>query len=137
MSYDEFDKLMRKIGFTDEYGMGALNHWPSGKLFRPLDYQTIKRLVELVLKDAELGNLMNHQQFAHVTARHLPDVGRLTDSQPLRRLEELHHLPHPRTAIHSGGRVITEPIDEYMKFMRRTYPDASTVYMELKEERRG
>lgn len=37
-------------------------------------------------------------------------------------------------AIHTGGRVITEPIDEYMKVFRRTYPDATSVYMELREE---
>lgn len=37
-------------------------------------------------------------------------------------------------AVHTGGRVITEPLDEYIKYMRKTYPEASSVYMEVREE---
>lgn len=53
MSHDEFDSLMQRVGYTDVYGKGMLNHWPSGKLFHPLDYWDIKRLVELVLADRD------------------------------------------------------------------------------------
>jgi hypothetical protein len=36
--------------------------------------------------------------------------------------------------VYIGGRVVSEPIQDYMKFFRRTYPDASSVYVELMEE---
>lgn len=33
-----------------------------------------------------------------------------------------------------SGRVVREPIEEYMKFLRRAHPDASSIYVELMEE---
>lgn len=42
MSDEDFDWFMSGLGYD-------LKHWPSGKLFRPLNYYEIKALVLAVL----------------------------------------------------------------------------------------
>ena len=36
--------------------------------------------------------------------------------------------------LYSGTRIVEVPLDQYIEFVRKTYPEASTVYLELVEE---
>lgn len=52
MTKQEFDALLDRLGYGGKYypPNGRLNHWPSGKLFTPMNYYEIKELIERVLE---------------------------------------------------------------------------------------
>lgn len=52
----------------------------------------------------------------------------------LRKFYRVAYRVVERGEVFVGGRVITEPVDEFVKVIRREHPDASSTYIELMEE---